>query len=114
MGRIDNGAKKNDGTVEFCRRRGKPVSGGDLRVALQLGWGEDEFIKPGIGEERRREGPSPAMAVASPRDSKAVMGSPIVELGQDGLGRGILGVSSQRRVTCRGGKLGNGGAWCFF
>jgi hypothetical protein len=77
-GRVDGGAKQNDGAVEFGRRRGKPVSG------------EDEFIKPGIGEERREEGPPPAMAavVASPRDSRVVTGPPVVELGQEGSGKG--------------------------
>jgi hypothetical protein len=80
-----------------CELRYTRVNGGSFRVLLQLGWGEDEVSQLWIGEERHEERPSLAMAAASPRDSGAVARSPVIELGQEDLGRGqkALGASSR-------------------
>jgi hypothetical protein len=77
-------------TAEPLRHRRTPVVSGSIWADLTHGWGEDELSKPGIGEERHEEGPSPVMVVAaaSSHDSGVGKGSPVIELGQEGSGRG--------------------------
>jgi hypothetical protein len=66
------------------------VNGSGFRVLLHLGWGGDEVSNLWIGGERHKERPPLAIAAAatSPCDFGVVMGSTVVELGQEDLGRG--------------------------